>query len=146
LNSARIVVKNGLLTAYDVTGMDLNGTELVNLTACDTGLGKVTSEGVVGLRQAFRLAGARSIIVSLWQIPTDETISQVKNFYDLWLTGGEPASRLNRYEAFRAAELNALHEARRSHGVGHPVYWAGTVYVGDPGDLPHLRPTPGTVH
>jgi tetratricopeptide (TPR) repeat protein len=144
LNSARIMVENGLLTAYDVTGMDLNGTELVNLTACETGLGKVTPEGVVGLRQAFRLAGARSIIVSLWQIPADETISQVKTFYDLWLTGGQRAGPLNRYAAFRAAELNALQQARRDHGAAHPLYWAGTVYVGDPGDLPPLRPQVGS--
>jgi hypothetical protein len=145
LNSARIIVKNGLLTAYEVTGMDLNGTELVNLTACETGLGKVTPEGVVGLRQAFRLAGARSIIVSLWQIPADETISQVKNFYDLWLRGGQQAVPMYRYEAFRGAQLNALRKARRDHGAGHPLYWAGTVYLGDPGDLPHLGPQAETV-
>jgi tetratricopeptide (TPR) repeat protein len=145
LNSARIIVKNGLLTAYEVTGMDLNGTELVNLTACETGLGKVTPEGVVGLRQAFRLAGARSIIVSLWQIPADETISQVKDFYDLWLRPGQQAVPLSRYQAFRAAQLNALEQARRNHGVGHPLYWAGTIYLGDPGDLPYLSPEAETV-
>jgi tetratricopeptide (TPR) repeat protein/CHAT domain-containing protein len=138
LDRAQIRVGNGVLTAYEVTGMDLTGTDLVNLTACETGLGQVTADGVVGLRQAFRLAGARSIIVSLWQLPADETIAQVTNFYDLWLSGTQGSTSAGRYGAFRAAELAALQNVRKERGSGHPIYWAGTIYLGDPGDLTRI--------
>lgn len=135
LDRAQIRVGNGIVTAYEVTGMNLTGTELVNLTACETGLGEVTADGVVGLRQAFRLAGARSIIVSLWQLPAEETIAQVTNFYDLWLGGVQGSTFRGRYESFRAAELTALRDAQKEWGSAHPIYWAGTIYLGDPGDL-----------
>ena len=133
LQAARVAPGDGLLTAYEVTGMDLQGTELVNLTACETGLGEVTPDGVAGLRQAFLLAGARSLTVSMWEVPADETTAQVSDFYDRWLGGTKHVAR---YEAFHAAQLAALARARQDHGSGHPFYWAGIVYVGDPGDLP----------
>ena len=133
LQAARIAPGDGLLTAYEVTGMDLQGTELVNLTACETALGEVTPDGVAGLRQAFLMAGARSITVSMWEVPADETTAQVSDFYDRWLGGTKHVAR---YQAFYAAQLAALARARQDHGSGHPFYWAGIVYVGDPGDLP----------
>jgi tetratricopeptide (TPR) repeat protein len=133
MEAARITVGDGILTAYEVTGMNLQGTDLVNLTACETGLGEVTPDGVAGLRQAFLMAGARSITVSMWEVPADETTAQIGDFYDRWLGG---AKTVTRYEAFHAAQLAALARARQNHGSGHPFYWAGVVYVGDPGDLP----------
>jgi CHAT domain-containing protein len=120
-----------------VTGMNLQGTELVNLTACETGLGQVTPDGVVGLRQAFLLAGARALTMSMWEVPTTETVAQMSDFYRRWLGVGARSSR-TRYGAFRAAQLAALARAREAHGGGHPFYWAGTIYVGDPGDLPRV--------
>jgi len=144
----QITLADGLLTAYDVTGMNLQGTELVNLTACETGLGDVTPDGVIGLRHAFLLAGARSLTMSMWEVPTHEISEQIKEFYDCWLEPKKDAcwpdetskeEKPSRYQAFRAAQLAALKRARKNmHGVGHPFYWAGTVYVGDPGDLPAL--------
>jgi CHAT domain-containing protein len=120
-----------------VTGMNLEGTELVNLTACETGLGEVTPDGVAGLRQAFLLAGARSLTMSMWEVPAQETGEEVSDFYNRWLGGGSghPQTK-SRYEAFRAAQLAALKQAREQHGASHPFYWAGVIYVGDPGDLP----------
>jgi CHAT domain-containing protein len=135
LDAARVQVGDGILTAYEATGMNLRGTELVNLTACETGLGEVTPDGVVGLRQAFLLAGARALTMSMWEVPAYETTEQIMNFYERWLSGGEETTR---YGAFRAAQLEALRKARKTHGVGHPFYWAGVVYAGDPGDLPQL--------
>lgn len=132
---------DGLLTAYEVSGMDLTGTELVNLTACETGVGDVTVDGVVGLRQSFLFAGARSVTASVWPVPLTETLRQMRGFYRGWLAPGGDRPALTRYAAFRAAQLEALKYARRVYKRGHPFFWAGTVYVGDPGDLP-VQPLP----
>ena len=143
LDKAKIVVLDGILTAYEVSGINLHGTDLVNLTACETGLGEVTPDGVAGLRQAFLLAGARSLTMSMWEVPAEETGAEVNDFYNLWLVGvGKVARTRTRYEAFRSAQLTALKAARQQYGGGHPFYWAGVVYVGDPGDLPTETPKP----
>jgi CHAT domain-containing protein len=126
--------------------MNLQGTELVNLTACETGLGTVTPDGVMGLRQAFLLAGARALTLSMWEVPAEETTKQIAGFYERWLgtgknrknnkqnTKNKPAP--TRYGAFRQTQLAALKTARATrNGVGHPFFWAGTIYLGDPGDL-----------
>lgn len=136
LASSRVEVDNGVLTAYEVTGLDLRGTELVSLTACETGVGEVTPDGVASLRQAFLLAGARSVTTSLWEVPTDATLAQTKDFYQRWLSPETDRPAPARYEAFRAAQLAALDRARQEQPNAHPFFWAGTVYAGDPGDLP----------
>lgn len=139
LKDARVELGDGVLTAYEVTGMRLQGTELVNLTACETGLGEVTPDGVAGLRQGFLLAGARSLTMSMWEVPADETTHEIGDFYNGWLGNqGQGKQPQHRYEAFHAAQLAALSRARDEHGAGHPFYWAGTIFVGDPGDLPAL--------
>lgn len=131
---------DGVLTAYEVTGIDLRGTELVNLTACETGLGEVTPEGVAGLRQAFLMSGARSVTASLWSVPAAESVEQIQDFYRRWQGGG--AAARSRYVAFRGAQLAALKTARDRFASGHPVYWAGMVYVGDPGDAAPAAASP----
>ncbi|MBX3327352.1 MAG: tetratricopeptide repeat protein [Nitrospira sp.] len=151
LQAGRLDVGDGVLTAYEVTGMNLQGTELVNLTACETGLGQITPDGVAGLRQAFFLAGARSLTTSLWEVPAEETTTQIEAFYTRWLgtktsaktkttqtkKANQPA--ITRYQAFRQTQLAALASARKDwNGAGHPFFWAGTIYLGDPGDLPVL--------
>ncbi len=136
LQAARVEVGDGILTAQEVMHMDLRNTDLVNLTACETGLGEATGDGIAGLRGAFLLAGARSLTMSMWEVPASETTLQIEDFYSRWLGGGKVPDA--RYKAFRAAQLAALARARQAHGSGHPFYWAGTVYVGDPGDLPSV--------
>ena len=144
LQGARTELGDGVLTAYEVTGMKLQGTELVNLTACETGLGEVTPDGVAGLSQGFLLAGARSLTMSMWEVPADETTQQIGDFYHRWLGNeGKERNPEHRYEAFHAAQVDALARARQDHGAGHPFYWAGMIFVGDPGDLP--RPAASTV-
>jgi len=80
--------EDGLLTAEDVTGIDLLATELVVLSACETGLGEVQAgEGVFGLRRSFVLAGARTLVMSLWKVPDEQTRELMEDFYQRLLDG-----------------------------------------------------------
>lgn len=116
--------QDGLLTAQDVLEMDLSGTQLVVLSACETGLGDARSgQGVFGLRRTFAIAGARSLVMSLWKVPDEPTCLLMEAFYRNLLAGK------GRSEALRNAqfELRAIHP--------HPRDWAAFVCLGDPGPL-----------
>jgi CHAT domain-containing protein/tetratricopeptide (TPR) repeat protein len=116
--------EDGLLTALDVTGLDLLATELVVLSACDTGLGEVrTGEGVFGLQRAFILAGAKTLVMSLWKVPDDQTQELMVEFYQRLLAGK------GRAEALREAQL-AMKDK-----YPDPYYWGAFVCLGDPGPL-----------
>ncbi len=118
--------EDGLLTAEDVTGLDLSGTELVVLSACETGLGEVrTGDGVFGLQRAFILAGARTLVMSLWTVPDEATRLLIEDFYDRILRGQPKA------EALRQAQ-QAL---RARPAYSNPVNWGAFVCLGDPGPL-----------
>jgi WD40 repeat protein/tetratricopeptide (TPR) repeat protein len=113
---------DGLLTALEVAGLDLWGTKLVALSACDTGLGEIrNSEGVQGLRRALVLAGSESQVISLWAVP-DEWAKDVMVPYYKALRRGE-----GRAEALRLAQLRML----RSKGRRHPFYWAAFIQSGE---------------
>jgi len=116
--------EDGLLSADDAADLSLDATDLVVLSACDTGLGDIRiGQGVLGLRSAFILAGARSLVMSLWRVPDQETKRLMINFYRGLLRGLPVA------EALREAQL-----AVKADRPG-PVYWAGFICQGDPGDL-----------
>jgi CHAT domain-containing protein len=75
--------EDGVLTAYEISGMDLSGVKLITLSACETGLGDLHStEGVFGLQRAFKMAGVQFLIMSLWQVPDKETAEFMVLFYD----------------------------------------------------------------
>jgi len=117
--------EDGLLTAEDVTGMDLLGTELVVLSACETGLGEVhVGEGVYGLRRAFVLAGAKTLVMSLWKVPDEETRELMEDFYQRVLQGRPRA------EALREAQL----AMRAKHP--DPFCWGAFICQGDVDPLP----------
>jgi CHAT domain-containing protein len=116
--------EDGLLTAEDVSGMDLLGTELVVLSACETGLGAVQiGEGVFGLRRTFMLAGAKTLVMSLWKVPDKQTQELMEDFYQR-LLAGQP-----RAEALRGAQL-AIKEK-----YPHPRFWGAFICQGNPGPL-----------
>jgi CHAT domain-containing protein/tetratricopeptide (TPR) repeat protein len=113
-------VADGIVSALDVAHMDLSRTSLVVLSACETGLGDLrSSEGVFGLKRAFRAAGAATVVMSLWKVPDGETQEMMALFYANWLDRG-----MRKADAFNAAQREM---AQRSD----PYFWAGFVLVGE---------------
>jgi CHAT domain-containing protein len=118
---------DGILTAEEVASLDLSGVEWAVLSACDTGVGEITAgEGVFGLRRAFQIAGARSLIMSLWSVEDQSTRAWMKALY-------EGRFERNRTTADAAHEASlAMLSDRRSKGLStHPFYWAAFVAGGD---------------
>jgi CHAT domain-containing protein/tetratricopeptide (TPR) repeat protein len=131
---------DGILTALEVSALDLSGTELVTLSACETGDGSVrTGEGVLGLRRALTAAGARSQLVSLWKVDSEATSALMVEFYTALQSG------MGRAEALRQLKLSKLEGS--SEKYRHPYYWAAFIGVGDWRALPQsprtsLNPLP----
>ena len=122
--------EDGLLTAQDVAGLDLTATELVVLSACETGLGQVhVGEGVYGLRRAFVLAGAKTLVMSLWKVPDEPTRELMEGFYHRLLAGE------GRAESLRQAQLGLKAK------YPDPYYWGAFICQGDPSPLESF-PTP----
>jgi CHAT domain-containing protein/tetratricopeptide (TPR) repeat protein len=114
--------EDGVLSALEAATLDLKGTQLVVLSACETGIGDVKiGDGVFGLRRSLVLAGAESQVTSLWQVDDKATRDLMVDFYTR-LQSGE-----GRGEALRNAELATM----RTTGRGHPYFWAAFIEVGD---------------
>ena len=111
--------EDGVLTAYEISQMNLSNTELVVLSACETGLGDIQgNEGVYGLQRAFKIGGAKYLIMSLWQVPDKQTSLLMTTFYKKWLE-----EKMSIPDAFHAAQKQL-----RDSGL-EPYYWAGFVLV-----------------
>jgi len=112
-------MEDGILTAYEVSQMNLSGTYLVVLSACETGLGDILgNEGVYGLQRAFRLAGAKNVLMSLWKVPDAETHQLMSQFYQNWLEKDMPIR-----EALEKAQASVREKSP------NPYYWAGFVLI-----------------
>jgi CHAT domain-containing protein len=130
---------DGILTALEVEELDLAGVELATLSACETGLGESAGgEGLLGLQRAFQLAGARSVVASLWQLQDDAARALMIDFYEnLW------RKKMSKLEALRQAQLTMLREGVKRGLVPAddkpagekkrlpPYYWAAFELSGD---------------
>lgn len=118
---------DGLLTADEASGLNLRGTSWVVLAACDTGRGAVVSgEGILGLRRGFQVAGARTVISSLWSVEDRVTESWMRDLYE-----ARYARKMSTMDAVQHATRAALAK-RRADGLSpHPLFWAGFVAAGD---------------
>jgi CHAT domain-containing protein len=115
------LAEDGLLTALDASLLDLQGTELVILSACDSGTGEVKiGEGMMSLRRAFLIAGAQTVLASHWNINDHATSQLMTEFMRRW-RAGEP-----RVQAWREAQLELLH----SKDLSNPYFWSAFTLTG----------------
>lgn len=117
---------DGILTAEEISGLDLSDTDWVVLSACETGVGRVLSgEGVLGLRRAFETASSRTLIMSLWRVEDDATRAWMHALYRNRLDG------LSTADAVTRASRDLLSSRRRRGLSTHPFFWGAFVSSGD---------------
>lgn len=117
-NAMEGIAEDGILTAYEVTNLVLNNTEIVLLSACETGVGDVKNgEGVYGLQRAFQVAGANTVVMSLWKVNDESTQLLMSGFYKHFLLSGD------RYKAFKQAQADLKAKFKE------PYYWGAFVMI-----------------
>jgi CHAT domain-containing protein len=117
-------LEDGVLSAYEVSAMNLEGTDLVVLSACETGLGEVRQgEGVYGLRRAFQMAGARTVVSALWPVSDKTTADMMGQLYAL--------TEKSLPERIREAQLAQIEKLRSEGFADHPYNWAAFIALGD---------------
>lgn len=112
-------VEDGFLTALEITSLDFRGLDLVVLSACETAKGYVTGDGVFGLQRGFKMAGANSILMSLWKVDDDATCALMTEFYRQWMDG------ISKHDALELAK----DKVRANKKWREPKYWAAFILL-----------------
>lgn len=112
-------VEDGILTASELSTLNLSGTNLVVLSACDSGLGEISSEGVFGLQRGFKLAGAKSLLMSLWKVDDQATHLLMTEFYRQYISGKSKRQSLHLAQSV----------LRESEEFSDPFYWAAFILL-----------------
>ena len=113
---------DGILTGIEAAELNLQGTRLVVLSACETDLGDtVVGQGAMSLRRAFRIAGAESVLASQWRVSDKATALLMTTFFDSWKAGKSKS------DAWREAQLSLL----KSDTYNNPYFWASFTLMGD---------------
>lgn len=115
-------VEDGVLDAYEISKLDLHGTSLVVLSACETGLGTISADGVFGLQRGFKKAGVNSILMSLWKVDDNATCCLMTNFYKYLL---DDATKFDAREALKKAQNDVKSNAKWNDAK----YWAGFILL-----------------
>lgn len=110
-------IDDGVLTAEEIAGMNLSGTDLLVLSACQTGLGEITSSGVEGLQKGFKIAGVNTIIMSLWEVSDVVTETMMTTFY----------KNLTKGKSKREAFDKAVEAVKKKYPS--PEYWAAFIML-----------------
>jgi CHAT domain-containing protein len=117
-NNSTNTKNDGILNSFEISQMDLSNVDLIVLSACETGLGSDKgNEGVFGLQRVFKLAGAKSMIVSLWQVPDQSTSELMVHFYEFYLNGFSKKESL----------VKAQNEIKKKYKL--PFFWAGFMLI-----------------
>lgn len=112
-------MEDGVLTAREIEELDLRGLDLITLSACETGNGAVSGDGVFGLQRGFKKAGAKSILMSLWKVNDKATCVLMSEFYRNWANG------TNMHDALEIAKR----KVRETKGWEDPIYWAAFILL-----------------
>ena len=112
--------ENGFISAREISSMNLEQTNLVILSACESALGDISSEGVFGLQRGFKKAGANSILMSLWKVDDAATCKLMTEFYSNWIS-----KKMTKHDALEAAK-NTI---RKTRGWEDPKYWAAFILL-----------------
>lgn len=115
-------VDDGFLTALEISTLDFRGLELITLSACETGKGSIKGDGVFGLQRGFKMAGAQSILMSLWKVDDNATCMLMSEFYKNWIGEGK-----TKHDALLAAQK--VVRSHKEKGWDAPKYWAAFILL-----------------